>query len=183
MKRFLILFSFAVLSVAANAAALSWGVANGAVTSPGGDGALLADATVYLVQGDASSASSVVDAIKTNDWNSSVAVDTAYTTVVIPDVVGGLVAVHEVTNPSWTVGSTLDFYLVIFSPDGNHFMVSAVKQGEIGDSGIGAAGSVEWDGSSIGTTSGGWQTIVPEPTALALLALGVAGLALRRKVA
>lgn len=32
-------------------------------------------------------------------------------------------------------------------------------------------------------TTGEWQTIVPEPTVMALLALGVAGMALRRKIA
>lgn len=76
-----------------------------------------------------------------------------------------------------------DYFVIVVSSDGKTFAVSSAhNQSQDGNIDINT-GNADNFWSATGTLGGGDDPNVPEPTALALLALGVAGVALRRRVA
>lgn len=177
MKLFLSV-AFALCSFVAMSASLTWGCVIGTVTTPGGTPST--GDLVYLFQGDSST--NVASLLASGDKAAAIAGAVSSTTTQM----GGFISNNDDLGNSFTSNTHYDWFVVVINEASNSFLVSAIESGltmpegtDIPDGTVGAY----WDSDSFAGAT--WQQIgaIPEPTVLAMLALGVAGLALRRKVA
>lgn len=188
MKKSLI-FAFAVVVVQVlQAATFSWGSSLSTSTPGYAPGSSSYEGYVaYLCVGTTlestiSDAQNTVNLLAQNKWTApKIGVDETVVSKELNTIRGIIPTSASELSPEYEAGTTYYFYVVILDATGSYATVSSVVEGSLiqdPDPGVPA----RWDASGLVATSGGWQKIVPEPTALALLALGVAGVALRRRI-
>lgn len=178
MKKMLTVVAIALFAIGAQAGAVSWSVLNVNLPASGltggglNSGTDLANAVAYLYIGtapvDLNALKSSVDA---GSFSIAGAQDSAVTTAL------GAVGARQTGS---FVSTTVSAYLVVFTTaytgaawEGSFMIGNTITKT------FGATGNQTYT-YAFNSTSSTW-TAVPEPTSMALLALGVAAIGLRRK--
>ena len=176
MKKIMIAAAIVCAAVMAQAATVSWGNGYGinAYNQPGDDGAAYSG-TIYLMNGDATSAASFINTVL---------------------AVGSSVAsmTHAGFEPAakgfeTTLTGAQSFYVVALDAANNGVYVSEVVDANImaiGESDVRFTHDAPYENGAFASTQtsyagSGWYTAVPEPTSGLLMLVGLAGLALRRR--
>ena len=160
MKKLIALFAVIIASVAANAAATSWKFTAGNMYAANGTDKYTGAFVLYATGGDLAEPTVVFES---------------------PTTVNGTYSNKAFETELLTAGNSYDFYYVL--TDGNSTLTSTVLANksalETGST------AISWGNQQTYTqSSSNWQGgSVPEPTSGLLILLGVAGLALKRKIA
>ena len=189
MKKFFSVFAVFLLSSSLYAAQIQWGMgmSDGYVTIPSGN---ISDYTAYLCVGGGDAATEAYNELVAGTWTSESSVSNKQLQSDMGSPTNAFISNSGASEVSLPLGET-SFYVVIYNQDNGYFTVSDVATGTVFDL-LSPGPGASWTGDELIATSNGWQIFgggtpidpeVPEPTALALLALGVAGVALRRRVA
>lgn len=172
MKKMIVMLAVVTMVAAVNAGTVLWTSSGLQTALPGGafSGTALSGAVAYLYQGTPD-AGAIGDAIAGDTFTGAGNLATALTTT------SGGILKSGIGN---FVSTPVTLYMVIFDAAtigaANYFMVSSAITKTFG-----ASGNNTYTFTTAGGTLPGSWTAVPEPTAMALLALGVAAIGLRRK--
>lgn len=189
MKKIMITVAIVCAAVMAQAATVSWGNGFGinAYNQPGDEGVAYSG-TIYLMNGDATSAASFINTVLAAGDGYAAAFNTA---------VGSSVASmsHTDFEPprkvfDTTISGAQSFYVVALDSANNGVYVSEVVSVTIESTGssydVTFYHYAPYENAAFASTQtsyagAGWYTAVPEPTSGLLMLVGLAGLALRRR--
>jgi hypothetical protein len=172
MKKLVTFLSAAMLTAAVQAAAVAWTTGNNAIKVPNADGSFGPNAgatsgqylaTVYFFADNGGVAGSAIEGVTGNTDNSTSVLSALNGTTAGYDFVAGSAYWAQVvvtTLPAAGTYYTMSSSKVMFTIPGT--------------------GSAALNFTTLGAMPSQW-TVVPEPTSMALLALGAAAIGLRRK--
>ena len=188
MKKIMIAAAVVCAAVMAQAATVTWGNGFGinAYNQPGDEGAAYSG-TIYLMNGDATSAASFINTVLAAGDGYAAAFNTAAGSAVGSMSHTGFEPAAQ--NVTTTLSGAQSFYVIALDTANNGVYVSEIVDANvlsIGSTYVDFEHTAPYENAAFASTQtsyagSGWYTAVPEPTSGLLMLVGLAGLALRRR--